>query len=436
MVQPTLGMRRYAALIALFAASAARGEVRPLELGAAGDGAPLLELLWERSPKLEGARAQARAAEAEVERARLLPNPGVDLSWNTIPVGPTNPPGLADPLLNVPNYAATVSLLLELAKRGPRLTAAEERAAAALEDVRDALQQDYFELLAHAGEIAAAQLRIASLQDLAQDAARLTELQRARTRAGDASGLDADRASLEEEKLVGSLGQERARLQGELRACAEVAGVPCVPFAGAPEAEAFLGRDAAGGAAAPLEERPDLRSLEHQRAAAAAALQLAHRRAIPDVTLRAGYTYDQFAVSGNQGQSVLLGASLPIPVFDHGQADAAAASAAASAAERSRALLLDRARAQLEALKEEERAAGARRDRVRDAALPLARRLVGQLEAATGRGGAGLQDLLLARRSLGELAQQQADLELEVFQLRLQRARVLGAAPRVEGRGS
>jgi len=421
---------RLPTLIALFVAGTARGEAR-LDLGATGDGSPLLQLLWERSSKLEGARAQARAAVAEVERARLFPNPGLDLSWNTIPLGETNPPGLPEPLLNVPNYAAALSMLVELGKRGPRLTAAEERAAAALEDVRDALDQDYFDLLAHAGEIAAAQLRIASLQDLAKDAARLTELQQARTRAGDASGLDADRASLEEEKLVGSLGQERARLQGELRACSELAGVPCLPFPGVPEAEAFLGRDAAaGGAANSPEDRPDLRSLEHQRAAAAAALQLAHRRAIPDVTFRAGYTYDQFSVSGNQTQSVLLGASLPIPVFDHGQADAAAASAAAAAAERSRALLLDRARAQLEALKEEERAAGARRDRVRGTALPLARRLVAQLEAATGRGGAGLQDLLLARRSLGELTQQQADLDLEVFQLRLQRARVLGAAPR------
>src|SRR6185295_11422762 len=130
---------RLPTLIALFVAGTARGEAR-LDLGATGDGSPLLQLLWERSPKLEGARAQARAAVAEVERARLFPNPGLDLSWNTIPVGETNPPGLAEPLLNVPNYAAALSMLVELGKREPRLTAAEERAAAALEDVQDALQ--------------------------------------------------------------------------------------------------------------------------------------------------------------------------------------------------------------------------------------------------------------------------------------------------------
>ena len=60
--------------------------------------------------------------------------------------------------------------------------------------------------------------------------------------------------------------------------------------------------------------------------------------------------------------------------------------------------------------------------------------MVSQLEAATSRGGAGLQDLLLARRSLGELTQEAADLDLQMFQLRLQRARSLGAAPPVPRR--
>src|SRR4051812_48632216 len=218
-------MRLLPTLVPLLAATVP-GELRALSLDAVADG-PVVELLWERSAKLESARALAKAAQSEVDRARAWPNPGLDLAWSTIPLGPTNPPGLASPLAEVPNYAATLSMLVELGKRGPRLAAAQERAAAALEDVRDALDQDYFDLLAHAGEIAAARRGIASPREWAGAPARLTGLQEARARAGDASGLDADRALLEEEKLVGSLGQERARLQEELRACADLAGVPC-----------------------------------------------------------------------------------------------------------------------------------------------------------------------------------------------------------------
>ena len=80
---------------------------------------------------------------------------------------------------------------------------------------------------------------------------------------------------------------------------------------------------------APLDERGDLRALTAAIEAADHERHLAHAQALPDRTLRFGYTYDRFVVSGNQIHSVGIGLSLPLPLFDRGQAVAQAARARA-----------------------------------------------------------------------------------------------------------
>ena len=73
----------------------------------------------------------------------------------------------------------------------------------------------------------------------------------------------------------------------------------------------------------------------------------------------------------------------------------------------------------------------ARRARVRDEALPLARDVVARLDAAVARGAAAVQDLLIARRTLVDLQLDANDLELAAFHSRVALARFSGAVPAV-----
>ncbi len=384
----------------------------------------LAELLWNRSPDLADARARLGGARADVRRSLLLPNPTADLSWNTIPVGKTNPSGLDHPLTNVPNYVASLSWLVEIGKRGPRQRAAESGLTAAGFSAYELLRQRYFDLLDRVAEVAAAEVRVAALSELAADAARLKDIQHERAKRGDVAGLEVDRAQLEEEKFAANLGDERQKLSAALLECSRVVGLPCEQFADRERASVFLAhRQSKPGGTADVANRPDLRSLRAREESAKASIELAENHRIPDPTFRAGYTYDQFVVSGNQRNSVFVGVSLPLPVFDRGQGDAMEAAANADAASRSFALLQTQAARDASRLADQAADVEQRRTVLHDRSLPLARTVVDTLTTVVQRGGAPMQDLLMARRTLGELVIDSADLDLQAFQLSTSAAR-------------
>jgi cobalt-zinc-cadmium efflux system outer membrane protein len=399
--------------------------------------AELLKMLWERSPDLAMARAKVASARADLERAQKLPNPGLDVSWNTIPVGETNPPGMDHPLAHVPNYAFVLSELVEIAKRGPRQASLSFTAQAALWDTAETARKQLLDLLDGIGRVASSEQRIAVLEGLVTDAARLTTQTQKRAEKGDAATLDVDRARLEEEKLRSSLAEERQKLTGALVDCSRLAGTRCEGFSRTELAQAFLDTRSAppppAEARAHLDERPDLRSLSSQEASARAALELADAHLIPDPTVRFGFSYDTFLVSGNQGKSFNVGVSIPLPLFERGQADAAQASASAHAASRSRALLKAQAGRDLDRLLELGQVMARRRVTMRDETVPMARGVVERLTQALGAGGASLQDLLAARRTLGDLLEDSADLDLAAFEVALSIARTARPLPVAPG---
>ncbi len=395
----------------------------PLELSAVGDGAGLAELVWRQSPELQSARVRVAQAEAARRKALRLPNPGLDLSLNTLPVGPLNPPGLPEPFLNIPNVQVGVSLLLELGKRGPRQDATEAAARAAALDALEQLRRKELELEDIIGDVAAAQVRADALEGLTDDAHKLAELQQARAQKGDTSELDADRARLEQESSVTALGEARAQLSGALRQCSDVVSLPCTPFRDAAQANGWLDRHMEPARPA-LEHRADLRALEAVLSSARASQRLAQNGWIPDPTLRVGYVRDQFVASGNQQNSLFIGLSMPLPIFDHQQDDAELAAVAARSAERAREQLLITARAQLEQIAAELIAVEGRQKRLREQSLPLAHSVVDRLAAAVTRGAAPVQELLLARRSLAELLLTATELDRTDFHLHVARARL------------
>lgn len=398
----------------------------PLELSKLGNEGSLAELLWREAPELQDARVRVAQAEAERRKALRLPNPGLDVSLNTLPVGPLNPGDLKDPFLNVPNVAVSLSVLLELGKREPRQEATAEAARAAALEALEQLRQKVLELEDVVGDVAAAQVRVDAFTGLTEDARRLAELQQARAQKGDSSDLDADRARLEQESALTALGEARVQLAAALASCAQVLSTTCTPFLDASAATAWLERRSTF-VPGELARRPDLRALEASLKAAQAAQRLAANGWLPDPTLRVGYVRDQFVVSGNQQNSLFVGLSLPLPLFQHGQDDAEAAAIAARAAERSHQLLLQSARVQLDQLKVQLEAMEARHERVNKSSLPLARAVVDRLTAAVNRGAAPIQELLFARRTLAELTLADTELDRTIFHVNVARERLAGS---------
>lgn len=413
--------------MAVWVGGAAPPPPSPLNLSMLPDEGALVSLLWQHSPELAEARTRIAAADADLIRAQQLPNPSLDLGWNTVPVDRTNPPGLR-PLVDVPNYTVTLSELVELGKRGPRREAARGFRRAAALDVYELLRQRTLDLRERVAEVASAEVRVAALSDAAADAAKLTELQQARASRGDVPGLDVDRALLEQQKLESNVGEARERLRDALLACSQAVGVPCLPFAAPDRANAYLASAPTEVSTAGLEARPDLGALAAQESGARSALTLARRRAIPDLTLRAGYVRDRFVISGNQPQSMLFGVSLPLPLFDRGGAEAREASQAVESSARARALLTEQGRREVEALRAQLLDVNARKATLHHKTLPLARDVVSRLEQSV-RAGTPVQDLLLARRTLEELLADTADVDLTAFHTTTELARTAGYAP-------
>ena len=241
----------------------------------------------------------------------------------------------------MPNYTAGLSELVELGKRGPRQAAtAAEREAATWQAVATFADR-YFELLAAVGRIAMAEERASMLDRQVGESERLLQLEHARADKGEIAKMSAARTEAEHMRLVAERDGARTELEEARATCAALVAEPCAPF-GSEDAARALSR---AGARAPLPttwsdeieaRRPDLAALAAAERAADERVALAKHQAIPDVTLRLGYTYDTFVASGAQRQSLGVGMQMPLPVADHGQADEEKASATLLSARRTR----------------------------------------------------------------------------------------------------
>jgi cobalt-zinc-cadmium efflux system outer membrane protein len=402
------------------------------------DEGKLADLLWTRSPEVLEARASAGIAASEVTRARTLPNPSIDFTWGTIPVGSTNPPDLQDPLDQVPNYNVGISELVELAKRGPRqaATVAEFEHGQAL--ALAALATRFFDLLAALGHIAAAQVRVGVTTGLVEAGAELLQLDRARASKGDIAPVDVARAEVEQDRLLALRNAARAALEAARADCAALVAVPCGQFESDEAAQAYLAKAVHGewpvSWSADVEQRrPDLAALDAALRAAQDRATLAQRRVIPDVTLRLGYTYDAFVVAGNQRNSLSVGMQVPLPVADRGRADLEAATATLVHSAETRRAVAEAGRTALESAARR-RELVAMRIRQLDAALSKARDVQDTLVAAERRGGASLADVLLARRGYQELLLDRSDLDAEAFDatVKIRQAAALFPRPAAE----
>jgi cobalt-zinc-cadmium efflux system outer membrane protein len=397
------------------------------------DEARLTGLLWEQSPEVVAARRSAGIAASEVTRARQYPNPALDFTWGTIPIGPSNPPDLHDPLGNVPNYNVGISELFEIAKRGPRQAATKAEFEAARAQAMTTLATRFFDLMDTIGRIARSQVRAAVINGQVNASKRMLELDRARASKGDIAGVDVQRSEVEHARLVAAREAARTDLEAARAACAAITAADCPPFQTGNAARRFLRETAVQNVpttwSAEFERRrPDIAALNATLEAAGDRATLAKRRVIPDVTVRMGYTYDTFVAAGNQRQSLALGMQLPLPVMDQGQADLQAAMVTIARASRIRDSLVESGRQTLNAATRQRELVAAR-IRQLDAALSKARQLRDSTLGAARQGGASQVDVLLAVRAYQELLLDRTDLDADAYEAALAARQAVAAFP-------
>ncbi len=384
----------------------------------------LLAVVRDRSAALQAEHLEAELKVAELRQSQLFDNPVLDGTVGTIPLGTPNPPELADPLSNIPNYSIGLSLHPDLARRGARITRAERQSDAAEASREFAVRREALRLLRTLGDLAVATLRFSTDQHLAAQSRSALALARDRVRTGYGPPLDADRAEIEVLRLEQQVAADLGDLLTAQASCAEILGMPCARFASEDDARRFLAswtQRAVPSSALPpdlrLAQRADLRALAALEAGAQAEVRLAQRQWLPDPTLRLGYMYDRFIASGNQQHSLSVSLSLPLPVLDHGQASAQAAQARIRRYARQRELATQAATVRAEALRLALATQQQRLVSLQQQVVPRSQAILNAVRRAFEARAVPLTDLNQAHRALDELLLQEATALGDVFRL-------------------
>jgi cobalt-zinc-cadmium efflux system outer membrane protein len=372
-----------------------------------------------RSPAVQQGLLENDLARAEARQARLLGNPTLDATWGTIPIGETNPAGLDHPLANVPNYSVGLSYTVPIGKRGPR----RDRADALVEGTRAAAQASArsmaLELARILGSVAASMLRVDGLKNQVAEQREGITLAKARVDSGYGMPLDLDRLEIEMNRVEQQVIANEGEVLSQLATCSAVLRLKCAPFASTNDARAFLvawtDRALAVPPDASIANRPDVRALSAYTKAATAEGTLARAQAVPDPTVRLGYMRDQFVVAGNQQNSLSLSVSLPITVFDHGQALNQAAEAKATRYQTQRDTLIGSSHVRAEALRQAVLMQQRRKETMEGQILPRARGVLDDLLKAAKNRLIPFTEVIQARRTVNELLIQQVESYAEAF---------------------
>ncbi len=400
----------------------------------------LEDLVRRRSADVEAANLEVDLAQANRRQAGLPGNPTFDFTWGTIPIGPSNPANLPNPIAHIPNYNFGLSYTIPLGKISPRVDMADATVRGAEADRDATARADALQLAQLLGMLATSQLRSESLHELLSDAKREVQVAENKLSSGFGIPLDVDRLRVELSRAEQQMLSADSDRDEALASCAALVGAQCEPFANADEARAFLERwiDRVPQGAIRYEDRADLRALSAYQEAASHEGTLARNQAIPDPTVRLGYTHDTFLVSGNQADSLSLSVIVPLNFVDHGQAAAQAADAKRVRYSSQRARLLMATEARVPALLDRLEAQRRRQDKLTTDALPHALSVLKDVQRTETAQLVPITELIQARRAVSELVLEQADSYADAFSAALELASVLPpsaplvVAPRAE----
>lgn len=414
----------------------------PTEMGPAApiatllaDPAALVAWLTKMNPDVHAASARVAQASAQVGASKVWQNPTLEVGVNNVVVGRFNraAPGLKR--ADVLSYSVGLAQTFELGKRGPRSEAAKLRRAATAEEYRSTLLGLVSDARSAMTRVAYLGVRQHILEDSLASAQSMAALTKIRLDRGDVSGVDHARLLLDAERVERDVADNRSDLQDALADCEATLFAPCLADSTSLDAaeRSAGGLFRASDLNALIARRPDLQALRYQQRAALSEATLHRRSSIPDPTLGVTYTRDYYEAAGSQPYTIGVSASIPLPLFDHGQYQALEAehratelSAVVQSTERhaasdARSLLIRR-----EVLQH-------KLENIQNAALARSKEVVDSTTTAYERGQISMTDLLIARREHASLLLEEADTRFALFSVENELRRALGVDQKLVG---
>jgi cobalt-zinc-cadmium efflux system outer membrane protein len=373
--------------------------------------------------EVRAADARITQAQADVSTSRLVQNPTLDTTLGGLTVGPRNPTTLS--FGETMNVSVGLTQTIELGKRGPRIEAAELRAEAAKRAFAGTLADRIADARLALGRVTYLEARRAVLTDGLLSAKKGAELEKARLDQGGTSGNDYDRMLLDVINLETEVARARAEVDAALASCQGALFAAC-DTRGLDAADLDAAAPLPGaGTPADLTRRPDIEATRLEGAAAEQDAILARRRAIPDPSVRLGYLRDNLTFAGNQANTLSIGVSIPLPIFDRGQHDARKAIARSAEQRHLADAMVSSAEAGLRALSARRAFLDTTLSTLAATAIPKSASVLDTTSKAFAQGQVGLTDLLLARRAHLALVLTQLDLRFDFFSVRNELRRVL-----------
>lgn len=391
------------------------------------DGAALTDWIARRNSELLAAGSRVTQAQADAQQSRvLLPNPQIDASVSSLPLGPTIPAGRS--VNEVSSYNVGLSQTIEIGKRGLRIEAAELRVEEAKNGYLGSTADKVADARYALARVAYLKGRLALLEENLAGAQRVADLERARLEHGALSGNDYDRLLLDTITLTSDVARNRAEYTAALGVCQAVLHAPCDADAAEPSDLDTAAPIPAVPAPFDPARRPDIEALRLEGKAAEKDAELARRQAIPDPTVRLAYTRDNSAYlpSGSQPNTLSLTVSVPLPIFDHGQYAAARATARAEEQRHLADALVIGGETGVSALWTRKASVEAALATLGAQAVPKSKGVLDSTSKAFDQGQVSMTDLLLARRTHLALVLSEMDLRFDFFSVRNDLRRALG----------
>ncbi|HET8934870.1 MAG TPA: TolC family protein [Polyangiales bacterium] len=377
------------------------------------------------SADVSASRAELQAQRAAASGSRLFMNPTLDIGVADVALGQTNPPNFARG--KTLQYNAGISQTVELAKRGPRIKAAELQATAAEARLQSTVAERVGLARGALAELLFSLLRAQQLDASLQEARAAGVIAQGRMAHSDLSGVDYDRMLID----LAALETDRAHAEADALSaeaqCAVALQAPCsLREADVETLDAAAPVPVSVDPGYDLRQRADIRALATEAQSSSETAQLAAARAVPDLTFRLGYTHDSFTVSGALANSLSLSVSAPLPMFDRGQYAKNEALANAAQARAQAHAQWVRARGDLAGLYARKRAVEGALHKLEHDSLPRANGVLEAEERGLKEGQLDLNDLLLARRAAIAVRLQTLELHFELFQVRNALRQVMG----------
>lgn len=350
-----------------------------------------LRLATRENPTLRAKELEYRAVQANETTAGLRPNPTASYAAEQLGGAHTEP-----------QHTIAVGQPIELGgKRGRRIDTARAASRVTAAELADVRRQIALQVRKAFNDALVAQATRELTQDNLRTLDEVERLQRLRADKGEISGLELTRIELQRfasERDLADAGQAMATARIALRSAvgAEAVAEDFTVEGRLEFRQVALDRHALYRRT--LDNRPDLRASEAARARARAEHDLARANAWWDVTPQLQY---QRIGSDN---TVGVGLSVPLRIFDRNQGEIARTRAEIERAAALRQAAVVQALAEVDTAFSQVTIEGGKVVRLRDTYLPKARQARETVEYAYRRGGVGLLDFLDAQRTYRETA--------------------------------